>query len=457
MSDLLPPQNIELEEAVLGCLLFDPKGYYRIQDVLAPESFVMGAHQEIYRAIALLAERGDGHDLMSVTVFLANKKRLEAVGGQSKLAQLREITVSSTNIDRYAQILREKQSRRELIAVGQKAIELGHDTAGNDLVDSLDQIQKQVLGISSQSGARRCLVSPEETTNRLQLWLEEDGDTIPTEFDDLNAAINGFTRGELTIIAGRPGSGKSALAADLMIPIARYTKQPIALFQLEMSLETLSARIISRLTTDYFEGEFPPLSLNRIKQQKARNRGGIPFTEQEWASWHRAIADFEGMKIHISEIQGLSASDIITECRKLVAEQGQLGAVIVDYLQLMGKEVDAGRRSLEIGGICKQLRAAIKNEFHCPLIMLAQVSRDCEKRQDKRPMLSDLGQSGVVEQDADNVLMLYRDEYYNPKTPEPGVAEIIVRKARNGSVGTVKVDFLAEYATFQSRQTMPSF
>lgn len=434
-GDRLPPQNIEAEEAVLGGILIDPEAIGRIADLLQPENFYMQAHKEIYKAALALYNQDLPTDLMSVTTWLSDRQKLDKVGSQSKLVQLIERTISSANIDQYAQLIIDKSLRRQLIRSGNEIVSLGYDTA-KSLSQVLDESEQQVFQIA-QNRSREGLTAIGDTLVQTFEDVENRHENIalpglPCGFYDLDAMTGGFQRSDLTIVAGRPSMGKTSFALNIANNIAEYHKLPIAVFSLEMSKEQLAQRLLSAAAG---------VESNRIRSGRIH--------QSEWEPLGNAIGKLTELPIFIDDTPNITVTEIRSKCRRLQAEQGsELGLVLLDYLQLMDTG-NGDNRVQELARITRSLKG-LARELQVPLISLSQLSRSVESRNNKRPMMSDLRESGSIEQDADLVVMLYRDEYYNPDTPDRGLAEVIITKHRNGPTGSVKLLFNPQFTQFRN-------
>ena len=426
-------QNIEAEEAVLGGILLDPEAISRVAETLQPESFSLRQHQMIFKAGLALHSQGKPTDLMTVSSWLADQKLLEQAGGQLKLVQLIGGTVSATNIDQYGLLISDKQVRRDLIKSAYKIIELAEDTK-QDLETILQKSEEQIASIS-QARSEQDLVPIGETL--IDTFQEiEDRSTgaippgIPCGFYDLDAMTGGFQRSDLIIVAGRPSMGKSSLAVNFGYAIAKK-RLPVAIFSLEMSKGQLVQRMLS----------------SEAKIESTRIRSG-QIRESEWEPLTEAISNLAELPIYIDDSSNPTVSEMRSKVRKMQAENGgKLGLILIDYLQLM--EGGSDNRVQELSRITRGLKGLAK-ELDVPVIALSQLSRSVEQRTNKRPILSDLRESGSVEQDADLVMMIYRDDYYNPDTSDRGIAEIILAKHRNGPTGTVKLLFDNQFTQFKN-------
>lgn len=432
----LPPQNIDAEEIILGGILFDQNAMGKIIDILPPEAFYIEAHKQIYEVARKLYFLGSPIDLMTVTTWLNDNKLLEKIGGTTKLANLIDRTVTAVNVERYVPLVMDKYLRRLLINAGREILQLGFDTTKNlDIV--LDEAEQKIFNLT-QSRILQGLLPISDTLietfseiEKLHQKLVLPG--ISSSFYDLDALTSGFQRSDLIIIAGRPAMGKTSFALNIAANIAKEQGLAVAIFSLEMSREQLAMRLLS--------GEA------KIESNKLRS-GRI--TENEMEPLAEAMGNLSALPIYIDDTSNLTIMQMRSEVRRLQAEQkGNLGLILLDYLQLM--EGGSDNRVQELSKITRSLKG-LAREINAPIIALSQLSRGVEQRTSKRPMLSDLRESGSIEQDADLVLMLYRDEYYNPESVDRGIAEIIVAKHRNGPTGQVKLIFRPELTQFLNLQ-----
>jgi replicative DNA helicase len=435
VSDRLPPQNIDAEEAILGGILLDPEAINRVIDILKAEAFYIGSHRDIFRAAVALHTQGKPTDLTSVATWLKDQKLLEKIGGQAKLAQFVEQTISAVNIDQYAALVMDKYVRRQLITVGTEVAQLGY-ASDRDLPKILDQAEQKVFGIT-QSRPQEGLISMDEILTHTFADLENRslGMVLPglsTNFYDFDAMTQGLQRSDLIIVAGRPAMGKTSFALVLTRNIAVQHQLAVAVFSLEMSKEQLVQRLLS----------------SEVQIESGRLRGGR-ISQQEWEPLGHAISSLSQLRLFIDDTPNITITEMRSKVRRLQAEQGgQLGLVMVDYLQLM-ESGSSDNRVQELSKITRGLKA-LAREVNVPVIALSQLSRGVEARTNKRPMMSDLRESGSIEQDADLIIMLYRDEYYNPDTPDRGISEIIIAKHRNGPTGTVKLLFEPQFTRFRN-------
>lgn len=433
-NDRLPPQNIEAEEAILGGILLDPEAIGRIRDRLVPESFYINAHRTIYQAAITLHAQNQPTDLLSLTNWLTDNNQLNRIGGRNKLATLIDRTVSAVNIDALAGLVMEKYLRRQLIKSGNEVVQLAYETQ-TELPIILDQAEQKVFSVTQEKPQTGLIhISDTLISTFQEIETRHQGIAlpgIPCGFYDLDAMTSGFQRSDLIIIAGRPSMGKTAFCLNLAHNIAAGYKLPVAVFSLEMSQEQL----VQRLLASEAEIETGYLRSGRISQT-------------QWEPLSRAIGILSEMPIFIDDTPNITVTQMRSQARKLQAEQDtDLGLIVLDYLQLM--EGAGDNRVQELSRITRSLKG-LARELSVPVIALSQLSRGVEARTNKRPMLSDLRESGSIEQDADLVMMLYRDEYYSPDTPDRGIAEVIISKHRNGPTGTVKLLFDPQFTKFKN-------
>ena len=438
----IPPQNIEAEESILGGILLDPEAMGRIVDLITPESFYVRAHQEIYEAALKLHSQGKPTDFLTVKSVLEDHLLLEKIGGIDKLTQLLDRTVSAVNIDRYAALIMDKYLRRQLISSGHEIVSLGFETT-RDLEIVLDESEKKIFGLTQkrpQGGLVPISDTIIQTFNELEKLHNQTAlPGIETGFYDLDAMTGGLQRSDLIIIAGRPSMGKTAFGLGLVAHIAKNFNLPVAIFSLEMSKEQLSMRLLAS------EAE---IESNRLRSGR--------FVQDDYSTISTAIGTLSNLPIYIDDSANVTVMQVRSQVRRLLAEKkADFGLVLIDYLQLMeGAEKD--NRVQELSKMTRSLKG-LAREIKAPVIALSQLSRGVEARNNKRPMMSDLRESGSIEQDADLIMMLYRDEYYNPETIDKGVTELILTKHRNGPTGTVKLLFQAELTKFLNMQANSNY
>lgn len=433
----LPPQSIESEEAILGGILLDPAAIERVREILKPHHFYINAHARIYSAALKLNARELPTDLLMVTNYLADNGLLEIIGGRNKLALLVDRTVSAVNIDALADVVVDKWKRRELGRLGNLAIELQHKAdEETPLEQAFEQLQDFIFQLQRSSNATGASHISDVVVNLYQeIEDRSQGKVlpgIPTGFYDLDAITGGFNRTDLIIVAGRPAMGKSAFAAQIAFHLASASGFPVVVFSLEMSKLQIAMRALSSEAN---------IESGYLKSGRISNT--------QWQSLSQGIGTLSELPVYLDDRPDPPLTYIEAECRKIMArERRDLGLIVVDYLQLMDS-FSGGNRNNEIEKLTRGLkRLAMK--LQTPIMCLSQLSRAVESRNNKRPMLSDLRDSGGIEQDGDKVIMLYRDEYYDSNTVDRGVAEIILAKNRDGATGTVKLLFDAHFTNFKN-------
>ena len=440
----LMPQNIEAEEAILGAILVNPSCMNRIVENLSPEAFYKPAHRYVYEAMLQLYNGGqDNIDIVSVSDTLNINQKLELVGGRAFINDLSYNTITTANVEYYAKIVQEKAIKRSLINAGSEIVSTGYDV--NPIEESLEQAEKLIFDIASQK-ASKSLISIKDIVNDVYQKIEERANNkgqltgVPTGFYDLDTYTNGLQKSDLIILAARPAMGKTAFALNIAQNVALRAKVPVAIFSLEMSKDQLAQRLMCS------EAE---VDTQRLKTGNVQAK--------DWDKLAKAMADLYDAKIYIDDTAGCTITDLRAKCRRLAMAEKNLGLIVIDYLQLIegtGRE----DRMQQISSISRGLKILAK-ELNVPIIALSQLSRAVEGRTDKRPMLSDLRESGSIEQDADIVMFIYRDEYYKnaneeedeaEKAANKGEAEIIIAKHRNGPVGTVKLLFQGSITKFKN-------
>lgn len=436
MFDRVPPQNIEAEQAVIGAILLQPEALITAMERVRSEDFYSSGHQRIYEAMIELGEGNQPIDLITLTAHLQDQGLLEEIGGVSYLAKLANAVPTAANVDYYAQIVEEKSMLRRLIRTATNIVTDGYANA-EDVGVLLSDAEKKILEISnrrSSSGFVSIRDVLMEVFEKVEFLYSNRGGTtgIPSGFVDLDKMTAGFQRSDLIIVAARPSVGKTAFALNVAQNVGVRAKETVAIFSLEMSAAQLVQRIIcaeanvdaTRMRTGTLEGD-------------------------DWEKLTMAIGALSEAEIYIDDTPGITVADIRAKCRRLKKERG-LGMILIDYLQLIQGRGKAGEnRQQEVSEISRTLKM-IARELEVPVIALSQLSRGVEQRQDKRPMMSDLRESGSIEQDADIVAFLYRDDYYDKESEKKNIIEIIIAKQRNGPVGTVELVFLKNYNKFVS-------
>ena len=437
----VPPQSIEAEQSVLGGLLLDNTAWDRIADLISADDFYRADHRLIFEHIGLLIDNARPADALTVAESLELSGRLAEVGGQAYLGTLAANTPSAANIRRYGEIVRERSVMRNLAAIGTEIADAAYNPLGRDAKALLDEAETKIFRIAEAGyKARQGFVKIDplltETVERVDvLYNRENKDDIiglATGFVDLDRLTSGLQDGDLIIIAARPSMGKTALAMNFVEHVALNVKKPVAVFSMEMSGAQLAMRMIG--------------SVGRFDQHELRTG---TFKEDDWSRLVDAVGRLNDTDIYIDDTAGLNALEVRSRARRLHRQCGGLSLIVVDYLQLMSSSGREENRATEIAEISRSLKSLAK-ELKVPVVALSQLNRGVEARQDKRPMMSDLRESGAIEQDADLILFIYRDEVYNPETPNRGVAEILLAKQRNGPTGKVTLTFLGKYTRFEN-------
>ncbi|MCK9283823.1 MAG: replicative DNA helicase [Rhodocyclaceae bacterium] len=436
----LPPHSIEAEQSLIGGLLLDNSAWDRIGDIVSEADFYRDDHRRIFGHIRKLIETGRPADVVTVYESIEKSNEVEQTGGLAYLGEIANNTPSAANIRRYAEIVHERAVLRKLVTVGDEIAASALNPAGRDVKELLDHAEQKVFEIA-EAGSRNTqgfVAMPEvlgEVVDRIQQLYDRDDPSdvtgTPTGFIDLDRMTSGLQPGDMIVVAGRPSMGKTAFALNIAEHVGVEQKLPVAIFSLEMSGPQLAMRFLS--------------SVGRLDQQKMRTG---KLGDEEWDKMTVALGKLHDAPIHIDETGAISPSDLRARARRLHRQFGKLGLIVIDYLQLMTGSVSASEnRATEISEISRSIKALAK-ELQVPVIALSQLSRKVEERNDKRPLMSDLRESGAIEQDADIILMMYREEYYKPDTPDKGIAEVIIGKHRNGPTGTVKLTFMGEYTKF---------
>ncbi|MDW5441913.1 replicative DNA helicase [Polaromonas sp. SM01] len=438
----IPPHSIESESSVLGGLLLDNGAWDRVGDLLVDEDFYRFEHKLIYAAVGALINATKPADVITVYEHLQNLGKADDAGGLSYLNSLAQYVPSASNIRRYAEIVRERSILRKLVAASDEIATNAFNPQGRDVASILDEAEQKIFKIGEQGSRMKQGFQSMDTLvvdllDRVTEMSENPNDVtgVPTGFYDLDKMTSGLQAGDLVILAARPSMGKTALAINIAEHVALNEGLPVAVFSMEMGASQLAVRIVG--------------SIGRIDQSSLRTG---KLSDDEWPRLTEAIEKLRTISLHIDETAGLTVSELRANARRLARQCGKLGLIVVDYLQLMS--VSSGmaeeNRATAVGEISRGLKMLAK-ELQCPVIALSQLSRGVEARTDKRPMMSDLRESGAIEQDADIIMFIYRDEYYTKDAcKEPGVAEVIISKQRNGPTGTVKLAFQNRITKFES-------
>jgi len=440
-SARVPPQSIEAEQSVLGGLLLDNTAWDRVADLVTAADFYRADHRLVFEHIGGLIDNGRPADALTVAESLERSGQLMDVGGHAYLGALAANTPSAANIRRYAEIVRERSIMRNLAGIGTEIADAAYNPAGRDAKALLDEAETKIFriaeaGSKSQQGFVKIDPLLTETVERVDiLYNRENKDDViglATGFVDLDRMTSGLQEGELIIIAARPSMGKTALAMNFVEHAALDLKKAVAVFSMEMSGAQLAMRMIG--------------SVGHFDQHELRTG---TFKEEDWSRLVDAVGRLNDTQVFIDDTAGLNALEVRSRARRLHRQCGGLSLIVVDYLQLMSSSGREENRATEIAEISRSLKALAK-ELKVPVVALSQLNRSVEARQDKRPMMSDLRESGAIEQDADLIVFIYRDEVYNPDSPSKGMAEIIVAKQRNGPTGKLTLTFLGKFTRFEN-------
>jgi len=437
----LPPHSLEAEQSLLGGLLIDNEALDKVADIVSVKDFYRQDHQIIYQHIHRLIERSQPADIVTVGESLDSNSELNTVGGLEYLGLLAESTPTAANIRGYAQIIRERSIMRSLVEVGTDIVDNALSPQGRDAQQLLDESESKIFQIAEAGKNDRIGFTDikellPQVAERIDQLFQRDNPSdvtgIPTGYKDLDMMTSGLQPGDLIIIAGRPSMGKTSLALNICEYVAIDTGLPSAVFSMEMASTQLVSRLIG--------------SVGKLNQHKMRTG---QLDDNDWEKLSYALGQLNEAPIFIDEGSALNPYEVRARARRLHKQCGRLGLIVIDYLQLMGSAGSTENRATEISEISRSLKALAK-ELNVPVIALSQLNRSVEQRPDKRPVMSDLRESGAIEQDADVIMFIYRDEVYNPETPDKGIAEIILAKQRNGPVGRVKLTFLGEYTKFEN-------
>ena len=432
--DRVPPHNREAEQSVIGAIFLDPQALITASEILLADDFYHNAHKKIFETMLRLSDQGKAIDVVTVTEELSAKKEIEDVGGLSYLLELANAVPTAANVAHYAKIVEEKALLRRLIRVATKIVEDGY-TREDEVEALLGEAEKKMMEVANRKNAgdfkhvKDVLV---ETFDNIEQLQSRKGDVtgIPTGFRDLDNITAGFQRNDLIIVAARPSVGKTAFALNVAQSVAVQARENVAIFSLEMGAEQLVMRMLCA------EGN--------IDAQVLRTGA---LTTEDWGKLTMAMGSLSNSGIFIDDTPGVRINEIRAICRRLAQEHG-LGMILIDYLQLIqGSGKPGENRQQEVSEISRSLKG-LARELKVPVIALSQLSRGVEQRQDKRPMMSDLRESGSIEQDADIVAFLYRDDYYDKESESKNMIEIIIAKQRNGPTGTVTLAFKKEFNKF---------
>ena len=438
----IPPHSIEAESSVLGGLLLDNKSWEQVADLLSEGLFYRYEHRQVFLGISTLINSSRPADVITVYEYLQSIGKAEEIGGLGYLNALAQYVPSASNIRRYAEIVRERAILRKLVTASDEIATNAFNTQGKPVPQILDEAEQKIFQIGEEgSRLKQGFQSMDQLAvilmDRVEQMSNDPNDItgVPSGFVDFDKMTSGLQPGDLVVLAARPSMGKTALAINIAEHVALNEGLPVAVFSMEMGASQLAIRIVG--------------SIGRIDQQRLRTG---KLNQDEWPRLTEAIEKLRNVSLHIDETPSLTPTELRANARRLARTCGKLGLIVVDYLQLMSgnsSSSNGDNRATEIGEISRGLKMLAK-ELQCPVIALSQLNRSVETRADKRPMMSDLRESGAIEQDADVIMFIYRDDYYNKDSKEPGVAEIIIGKHRNGPTGTVKLAFLKPLTRFES-------
>lgn len=435
----IPPHSIEAESSVIGGLLLDNAAWDRVGDLIEPADFYRYEHRLIYAAISGLVNANRPADVITAFEALKELGKAEQVGGLAYLNSLAQFVPSAGNIRRYAEIVRERSLLRRLVGASDEIATSALNPQGKTTEEILDQAEQKVFNIGEagsrgQQGFQSMDGLVVQLLDQVQLRADNPSSLtgVSTGFEELDEMTSGLQAGDLVVLGARPSMGKTSLAINIAEHVATVERLPVAVFSMEMGASQLAVRIVG--------------SIGRLDQGHLRTG---KLTDAEWPRLSEAVETLRNASLHIDETPGLTAGELRSAARRLARRTGKLGLIVVDYLQLMSTSASMSEenRATSMGEISRGLKMLAK-ELQCPVIALSQLSRGVEARTDKRPLMSDLRESGAIEQDADVVMFIYRDDYYHKDSKEPGVAEIIISKQRNGPTGTVRLGFLKPYTKF---------
>ena len=434
----MQPHSIEAEQSVLGGLLLSPDGWDVVAGVVVDADFYRPDHRLIFRQIARLAEASEPVDVITLADKLDARGELASAGGLPYLAELAQNTPSASNIRAYAQVVKERASLRRLIEAAQEIAESGFNPEGRTSDQLVDEAERRIMQISEQGpkagGPQGVNPLLQAALGRIEELFNSGGEItgLSTGFKDLDGMTSGLQPSDLVIVAGRPSMGKTSFAMNLVEHAVLHQQQPILVFSMEMPADSLIIRMLS--------------SVGRIDQTRIRNG---KLEQEDWPKLSTAVNKLKDVPLYIDDTAALTPTEVRSRSRRVAREHGQLGMIMVDYLQLMQVAGSSEGRTAEISEISRSLKAIAK-EFKCPVVALSQLNRALENRPNKRPVNSDLRESGAIEQDADVIMFIYRDEVYNEESPDKGIAEIIIGKQRNGPIGICRLAFIGQFTRFEN-------
>jgi len=434
----VPPHSIDAEQSVLGSLLLDNSAWESVSELIEDKDFYSHQHRIIFRSIKHLVDSEQPLDVVTVAEELEERAQIAEVGGLEYLAELADMTPSTANTAAYATIVRERAQQRRLIEAAQEITEQAYTPEGLESLDLISNAEQKIAQIAE--GNRKeggpVVVGPilKNTLDHLDdLFNKPEGlSGLTTGFDNINERTSGFQPADMVVVAGRPSMGKTTYAMNLVENALLATKRPCIVFSMEMPSESIVMRMLS--------------SIGRIDQTRVRSG---KFIDEDWGKLSTAVSILKDLPLYIDDTPALTPQEMRARCRKVYRENDDLALIMVDYMQLMRVSGPSEGRSQEISEISRSMKAIAK-EFNCPIITLSQLNRSLEQRPNKRPVMSDLRESGAIEQDADIIAFIYRDEVYNEDSPDKGIAEIITGKHRNGPIGTDRLAFVGKYTRFEN-------
>ena len=434
----IPPHSIEAEQSVLGGLMLDNSAWDNIIDRISENDFYRSDHRAIFNAITQLSARHDPFDVLTVAEALKTHNLLDTVGGENYLFELAKATPSVANIVAYADIVRERSVLRQLIGAAGEIADSAFNPQGRPSGEILDEAERRVFRIAEQKAHHfenikmsRLLALATERIDALY-HSNESITGLATGFLDFDEMTSGLQKGDLVIVAGRPSMGKTSFAMNIVENVVQKYTKPTLVFSMEMPGEQLAMRMIS--------------SWGRLDQHRVRTG---KLEKNDWQRIASAVGALSSVPLYVDDSPSLTPGDVRARARRLVREQGDIGLIVIDYLQLMQLPGSRENRTLEISEISRSLKG-LARELGTPVIALSQLNRSLEQRSDRRPVMSDLRESGAIEQDADLIAFIYRDEVYNDNSPDKGIAEVIIAKQRNGPIGKVRLAFLGQYTRFEN-------
>jgi replicative DNA helicase len=435
----IPPHSIQAEQSLLGGLMLDNQTWDNVADKVGEGDFYRREHRLIFGAVRKLAEEEQPFDVVTLAETLEHNGKLEDAGGLPYLGSIAKDTPSAANVNAYAKIVRERSVLRQLISVGTDISDIAFNPQGRESADLLDEAERRVFEIAEQEARGGGGFQPLKTllgkaVERIEILFQRNDPItgLATGFTDFDMMTSGLQRSDLIIVAGRPSMGKTTFAMNIAENVAIAAKRPVAVFSMEMPGDSLAMRMMSSLGS---------LDQHRVRTGK--------LEEDEWPRLTSAVNMLSQAPMFIDDTPALSPTEVRARARRLKREQGDLGLIVLDYLQLMQAPGSAENRATEISAISRSLKALAK-ELAVPVVALSQLNRSLEQRTNKRPIMSDLRESGAIEQDADLIVFIYRDEVYNEESAAKGIAEIIIGKQRNGPIGTTKLTFLGKYTKFEN-------